>query len=196
MMSSTKISIGFTIAWLLLNMIASGSVPSSLHDPDFGEKVATASSFQGLSNLCLIVAIVSIIVTGFKKVMSKQIEHHETTITTGDNSIVATNKSTVATGNASIDQSTVVNIQSGLEGMSNETLSAIEELLSYAKSGSLSTEDQSVASFIVEDIESALSSDSPNIDKIVSFSNKLASLIETSKPVVESVIKAIQLLKG
>ncbi|NGN97278.1 hypothetical protein G5S52_06275 [Grimontia sp. S25] len=67
MMTSTKVSIGSAIAWFLLNIIASGSAPTGLGDPDFKEKVSTAASLQGLGNIFLIIAIIAIIITGYKK---------------------------------------------------------------------------------------------------------------------------------
>ncbi|NGN97279.1 hypothetical protein G5S52_06280 [Grimontia sp. S25] len=128
--------------------------------------------------------------------MSKQVEHHETNINAGDNSIVATHSANVATGNATIDNSTNLNINGSIDGLSNDKLAAIQELITFVKSGELNTEDESVAKFIVEDIEQQFSEESPNAEKILSFSNKLVSLIESAKPIAANVVKAIELLKG
>ena len=128
--------------------------------------------------------------------MGKQIEHHETNIDARDNAIVAMSGAIVATQHAKVDRSYNVTISGEIAGFDSKKLGALMQLVKFVKDGGLKEEDAAVARFIVDDIEGELNKENVNSNKLMPYAKKLAALVDASKPIIETVIKAVEVLRA
>ena len=195
---STKVAIACGVAWFVLNLIASAVGPSSKEEffrqsPSEAESmIATVNLFQGLANLSLLAAVVSILVTAYGRIIGKQTPH---VTNVGGHQITATHGATVATDNARVDQSTNMVDSSLVLSMSDEQMRAVRELGQAIAGSQVPADRKRQAELIVSSVERARS-DGGDLSRVRSYLSDLASIVESAKPLAESAAAALQVVRS
>lgn len=196
MMTSTKISLWAFGIWFIASLLATAMVPSESEFMSMGfgeaqETIQSVNAVQSIANIAFIVGLISLIVTGFKKVMGKHTPH----ITNiGGHNISAGGNSTVATDSAKIDQS--INISDSQIQSVSEHRDTIEKLVNHIIDSDLPDVTKSHAKLLSESIGNELGSKSPNKEKIQGYIKDVVSLVEATRPTAELVLSGIKMLKS
>ena len=194
MMTSTKVSLWAAGIWLALNLVVSALAPSEREFMNMGFSEARSaieglSVIQGIANISLIAALISIVVTGFKKIIGKHTPH----IThVAGHAISASGGATVATDSARIDQS--VNVSNSSFQLSPDHYAAIATILRHIKASGLPSVTKNHAALLEEKIATDGGRKNLEPEKTKSYLKDLVSLAESAKPIAEITVKAIELL--
>ncbi len=117
----------------------------------FASKVETASGFQGFGNLLLIVAIISFVIYGFQKILSKETKHetYHGPVHTGDISASGQAK-VVGAGGTMNDKSTSIDNSVDYKNDAITVLKSVQNLISDSniERSSISEVDRDIAETI------------------------------------------------
>jgi hypothetical protein len=194
MLTSTKVSLWAAGVGLGLYLLVAALMPGpedvfKMTFSDGFSTIRTLNVVQTIATIFLIIALISIVVTGFKKIQARptsQITH------IGGHAITATGGSTIATDNAHIDQ--LVNVSHSSFHLSPDHYAAISVLLKHIHASNLPSVTRNHATLLEEQIGTA--GDKKNVDpgRVKSYLQDLVSIADSAKPLAEATTKAIELL--
>lgn len=162
MLVSTKISLWCLVAWAVLQILAIMIAPAmdvsmDILDEDFQrnfdedfQRAGTASAVQALGGIFLIASIAAIIVTGFKRIMSKE----TSSITNiGGHQIVASGFANVATDYAIIDQKKISRDSAIGFLRDKEHIQSLQTVIDYLSGADIPQKQRRYAELLISSIQ-------------------------------------------
>jgi hypothetical protein len=196
MRATTQWSIGLTIGWFVLNIIANASAPTELPGFDSGRRdafqnaIATANFFQSIAAISLLAAIICIIVTLYRNIMDKSVNKtiYGPNLENSPGSNVATAGGVVATGRAVVaayGANLIINKGDEI----NKNLNTIDD---HLKNSDVSEDEKRKARLIIKSLRSDAEQPSENKDDAAFHIKELATIFRGAGELSSAVKGAIE----
>ena len=198
---STKISITSFAVGVIFSIIEASLAPTAEEflRMEFSEAASRTQTLNALGSIAwigIIVGIISLIVTAYKRIMDKETPRKTTIIHAGKGAAVAidSGRAAVAKDGGRIDQS--ITVSDDRTSLSTEHLQALSIIADHIDASALPEERKRYAALLLDKVQTSETDSSTNSKEIRKYLGEILRLAESTRPTARAILDGVSLVKS